>query len=443
MAISIDQTIHDEFSERRQSPVPARVIPGYVPGMPRPMTPRDFDFDEQRSHSTTPRAQSPYDSPGSSSLGSITTNKIMRRESLSRPSPSTPVAAAPLFLQRSTNGRHTPTPTVDDGSRSGASDSVDFDSPLGSSILGRRRPASPLSGPPYQPMTVTNRPPSRPTTPSNVIWTPSVNNGNNHRGGHNRNNSWTADVVMSDSRPGSRTLRSPPLPDSPTLDSGQSAPYSFAHAGNPIVNGQQTSSSQQPHAYIPEVDLGSPMSASFTTQQRSDTPTQTAQRSPISPTFSNFDISLRNGGGSRRSSRQNPPSSPFNISSFSPLGFAPRANSSRSSLDSVGSSFHSWDEPDKVLGIFSDSKDQPVVWHDFDRDRTSSATPSGGSPDEEEWDAEEIIQRYAGLKKSDIAAVQEKLVTAAFAKIANSDRAPSAMRRRRPSTSQSMRVSLL
>jgi hypothetical protein len=44
------------------------------------------------------------------------------------------------------------------------------------------------------------------------------------------------------------------------------------------------------------------------------------------------------------------------------------------------------------------------------------------------------------LKKADIVAVQEKLVTAVFAKIANTDprdRAPSSMRRRRPSTSQS------
>ncbi|KAF9566339.1 hypothetical protein CPC08DRAFT_116394 [Agrocybe pediades] len=450
MAISIDQTIHDEFSERRQSPVPARVIPGngYVPGMPRPMTPRDFEFDEVRSHSTTPRAQSPYDSPGSTSMGSISssTNKIMRRESLSSTNrPVTPVSAAPLFLQRSTNGRHTP--TADDSARSGGGDSADFDSPLGSSVLGRRRPASPLSGPSFQPMAVTNRPPSRPTTPSNITWTTSATSGNG-RDGHSRNNSWTssaeAGVSSNDSRPGSRTLRSPPLPDSPTLDFGQSAPFSFAQAGNPSTpNGHQMSFSQQPHAYIPEVDFGSPMSASFVSngQQRSDTPTQTGQRSPTSPTFSSFDISPRNGGGSARSSRQNPPSSPFNVSSFSPLGFAPRANSSRSSLDSAGSSFHSWDESDKVLSVFSDSKDQTLAWHDFgDVERTRSTTPSGGSPDDGEWDPEEIIQRYAGLKKADIAAVQEKLVAAAYVRLASNERAPSALRRRRPSTSQSVRI---
>ncbi|KAF8959075.1 hypothetical protein BDZ97DRAFT_1424778 [Flammula alnicola] len=447
MAISIDKTIHDEFSERRASPIPARTVPGYVPGMPRPMTPRDFDFDEQRSHSTTPRAQSPFpDPPASPTLANISTTRLKREStsSTARPSPTTPVAAAPLFLQRTTNGRYTP----DDSHRSGNGELIDFGENLSSSILGRRRPASPLSSPPYQPMAVsTVRPPSRPTTPSNVIWTTNPNQGHKSSfSSHSRNNSWTTESGGTSSsdyhgslggqnKPPQRSLKSPALPDSPIYDFGQSPAYSFASVSP--SNGQ-AASSERPHAYIPNVDLGSPILAS-THAPRSDTPTQNAQHSPISPAFSNFDLSSRNG--SRRSSRQNPPPSPFNISTFPSLGFAPRANSSRSSLDSVGSSFHSWDETDKVLSLFLDSQEQrPAAWHDFGQDQSSSVTPGDGSPDEEEWDAEDIIQRYAGLKKADIAAVQEKLVTAAFAKIANTDprdRAPSALRRRRPSTSQS------
>ncbi|KAF8911121.1 hypothetical protein CPB84DRAFT_1763367 [Gymnopilus junonius] len=447
VAISIDQTIHDEFSERRQSPIPTRTIPGYVPGMPRPMTPRDFDFDEQRSHSTTPRAQSPlYDPQGSPSPSNISTAKA-RRESTSsttRPSPITPATVAPLFLQRSTNGRFTP----DDGFRAGNGESNDFENSL-SSISGRRRPASPLSGPPYQPMAVnnTNRPPSRPTTPSNVIWTPNANHRSS-QSGHSRNNSWTTTLeagvssnsdyhasISGHNRIPSRSLKSPPLPDSPTLDFTQGAPFAVPSAGSPSFNDQTTGSSEQPHAFILAVELGSPLMNAI--PPRSATPTQAAQRSPISPTFSSFDLSPKNG--SRRSSRQNPPSSPFNINPFPSLGLAQRANSSRSSLDSAGSSFHSWDEPDKVLSVFSDSKEPQPAWHEFDRSQTSSVTP-GDSPDDEEWDPEEIIQRYAGLKKADIAIVQEKLVAAAFAKIANTDprdRAPSSLRRRRPSTSQS------
>jgi len=437
MAISIDQTIHDEFSDRRASPAPARTIPGYVPGMPRPMTPRDVEFDEQRSHSTTPRAQSPYVDPPTSSptpTGNISTSTKLRRESISstsKPSLLTPVPAAPLFLQRSTNGRYTP----DDSNRSG--DAIEFDNPLNSSLLGRRRPASPLSGQPYQPMAVSTRPPSRtssrPSTPSNVIWAPNPNNGHkNNNSMHSRNNSWTVDGVLNGSdvfgsstiQPSPRSVRSPP-PDSRTTEPSQGVPTAIS-----------------PQAHIPEVDFGSPILAAMHAP-RSGTPTQIAQRSPISPSFPNFDMTSRSA--SRRSSKQNPPSSPFNISTFPSLGFSPRANSSRSSLDSASSSFHSWDEGDKVFSLFPDPREkQPAAWHDFDTDKSTSSTPGG----DEDWDPEEIIKRYAGLGKADIAAIQEKLVTAAFAKIANTDprdRAPSSLRRRRPSTSQSNypRVSLL
>ncbi|KAF8188401.1 hypothetical protein BJ912DRAFT_401756 [Pholiota molesta] len=452
MAISIDKTIHDEFSERRASPIPARTMPGYVPGMPRPMTPRDFDLDEQRSHSTTPRAQSPFtvDPPISPTLiANISTTKL-RRESISsttKPTPTTPVSIAPLFLQRSTNGRYTP----DDSHRSGSGDSIDFGDNLSSSLLGRRRPASPLSNPPYQAMAVsTNRPPSRPTTPSNVIWTPNPNQGHkNSHSSHSRNNSWTTTTdgggppssdlhgsFFGPSKLQQRSLRSPVVDSTPLELNQSSTPYGLGSVAS-SSNGQAVST-DQPHAYIPDVDLGSPILTS-THAPRSDTPTQNAQRSPISPTFSNFDLSARNG--SRRSSRQNPPSSPFNLNTFPSLGYSPRANSSRSSLESLGSSFHSWDETDKVLKLFSDSTEpQPVAWHEFDKNQSNSAITGDGSTDEDEWDPEEIIQRYAGLKKADIAAVQEKLVTAAFIKIANTDprdRAPSALRRRRPSTSQS------
>ncbi len=135
----------------------------------------------------------------------------------------------------------------------------------------------------------------------------------------------------------------------------------------------ETHSANQPRAYIPDVDVGSPLSATAYAP-RSDTPTQSTQRSPTSPAFSNFDLSPR--GGSKRTSRQNTPSSPFNVTAFPSLGYSPRANSSRSSLDSAGSSFHSWDESDKVLKSFSNSADpQPIVWHDFEVNQTNSVSP--------------------------------------------------------------------
>lgn len=66
-------------------------------------------------------------------------------------------------------------------------------------------------------------------------------------------------------------------------------------------------------------------------------------------------------------------------------------------------------------------------------------SPATHGDSQDEYDAEDIINRYAGLTKSDFIAIQEKLVNAAVAKAATPDprdRAPS-LRRRRPSTSQS------
>ena len=41
MAISSDHQLRTPIEEKRMSPIPSHILPGYVPGMPRPMTPRD------------------------------------------------------------------------------------------------------------------------------------------------------------------------------------------------------------------------------------------------------------------------------------------------------------------------------------------------------------------------------------------------------------------
>jgi len=428
MAISNDKTA-DNASDRGASPIPTRTMPGYVPGMPRPMTPRIIDFDEQRSLSTTPRAQSPTVADSVSALSTVPNNASkVRRDSTS--SITRPLGVAPLFLQRSTNGRFTPTlpstVTGDEYQRDGP----EYDNSLSSSILNRRRPASPLAGLSFQPL-VSNRPNSRPSTPSNVVWTPNSSaNGHNRRHSHSRSSSLTTDndvdyrgpLGMLSKPSGPRALRSPPLPDSVGSESEH-----FIKATADTNGMDQANDLNRPYAITGDIGVASPPSSP---PPRTLTPTQNAQRSPTSPGFAN------------RSARQNPPPSPFNISAFSGLGFSARANSSRSSLDSVGSSFHSWDEPEKVFSVFSDSKENQVLWHDFvDLDKSGSVTPG------DESDAEDVLKRYGGMKKADIAAIQDKLVNAAFMKIANTDprdRAPSALRRRRPSTSQSnyARVSL-
>ncbi|KIL68589.1 hypothetical protein M378DRAFT_176734 [Amanita muscaria Koide BX008] len=396
-AISSDKQVITH-SDPRASPVHPRSLPGYIPGMPRPMTPRDLDLDEQRSISTTPRAMSPLPvdvassvvsrhlSSVSASLGSVSPQPSSPPPTTTTFRPSTPSRSTPLFLQRSPSGRRTP----DNGPTSG--DVIEFDHPLNSSIISSRRAASPSTA------SVSNHIPtmlSRPTTPSNLVW---------KQNGHERNGSWLSDSAMSDSQ--SLDMQSSvsrhavsPLPDSTMLDQ--------------VFGG----------------DSSSNISGS-TRVTRSPTP---SHNSPRSVAFPNIDISPRNG--SKRSSRQNT-ASPFLFGQYAPLVLLPVVSSSRSSLESIGSSYHSWEgEKDRCLNVFSDSDDQLPAWHDIRVERANSVM-SGEFADDDEWDPEEIIGRYTALKTSDFKAMQEKLVSLSTARDEVRERAPS-IRRRRPSTSQS------
>ncbi|KAF7322856.1 hypothetical protein HMN09_00065000 [Mycena chlorophos] len=400
MAISSDKHISLEPDSPRASPIPSRIMPGYVPGMPRPMTPRNMaDVEDQRSYSTTPRAASPT-GPVVLSPSPILPG---RRDSASR---------APIFLQRSVNGRHTP-----DESQHG-------DSELPATTTSTwRRPSSPLSTAPYQPLAVS----VRPGTPSNITWAP---NGNAPRPTHARDGSWASD--FSEASP-PRSLRSPALPDSPLIGPGHTNMNSF---GSSFSAASSSFESPRPMSSISGMDLGSPV---MTAQRvlRSPTPTQFASRSPTSGSFSNIDMSPKNG--SRRSSKQNTPSTPFTLGPFQPL-FSPIANSSRSSLESAGSSFHSWDgdKKDRTTALFTDADVARPLWHDLLSNGQNSGSPNSSYSDE--GAAEDVIFTVAGLKKLDFASIQEKLVNAAIAKTVPPElqprRSPS-LRRRRPSTSQS------
>lgn len=440
-AISPDRPAPSELEERRASPVPSKILPGYIPGMPRPMTPRDnIDFDEQRSHSTTPRATSPtVEPPISPLISSSIASGLYRRDSNSTPSrhsprPTSPATSSPMFIQRSTNGRYTP----EDSSRS---DQIapDFEFPSGSSAFGsRRRPASPLSNQAYQPMTLS----ARPTTPSSVPYAPTASASNQKSSfDHSRNGSWFSDGGSSDahgsmdqSKLWSRSLKSPALPDSPLIDRDPSKIGSYSSTHSLPDN--------RPSSAISGFDLNSPVLSS-NRPYRSPTPNQNASRSPTTATFPTTDTPPQTNGSRRSSRQQSPPPTPFQLGPFHPLMFSPIASSSRSSLESVGSSYHSWEgeQKDRTFSLFNDSDVQQPAWHEIISvsDQSSSATP-GGSPDDE-WDPEDIISRYAGLKKQDFLAIQDKLVGEAIAKKSAStesrERAPSSLRRRRPSTSQS------
>jgi serine/arginine repetitive matrix protein 2 len=225
---------------------------------------------------------------------------------------------------------------------------------------------------------------------------------------------------------GTRPLRSPALPDSPTTGNALNISSSSSSASN---NPSFLHESRPPSSV--STDFNSPLRPT-----RSVTPTQNSRRSPVSPTFSDYGISSKNG---KRSLKQNSLSSPSNLGLIPPLIFSSLANSSRSSLASDGSSYHSWDgEKDQWLTLSTEDVPQPA-WHDLSPSGGSSSATPGGSGDDE-WDAEEIVRRQVGLRKSDFMAIQEKLVSAAIVKDIGQEgreRAPSSLRRRRPSTSQS------
>src|SRR5882762_1398496 len=167
----------------------------------------------------------------------------------------------------------------------------------------------------------------------------------------------------------------------------------------------------------------------------SPTSTQTCSPPPLSGPSD-----LSSNTASRRTSRQNAPSSPFNLGPAHPLTFSPRPNSSRSSVASVGSSYHSDDgshKKDRDFDLFSDRDTQYSPWHEVSS--TEKTSPATHEDSQDSSEAEDILKQYAGLTKSDFVAIQEKLVGAALAKAATPDpreRVPS-LRRRRPSTSQS------
>lgn len=436
------------YPRAETSPTPR--LPGYIPGMPRPMTPREANFDPDEvptSSSSTPRATSPrIPSTDRATSPSFASNSPLRRDSTSirqshrAASPLLTSPGAPITsLLAGVNGRFTP-------DRSQSPDGpVEFGRPLDSSVVGRRRPVSPFSQGTYQSMTVS----SRPSTPSNVTWKapaspgsggqsrsgsamdfseidfavsglPSqVRNGYDRPSVHTRNDSNTsssdlyevAQLSRSGSLIGGRSLRSPPLPDSPLFEGAaqSTGALTLSKRGQPSSTDNDGSSP--------------PGSAGL----RSPTPTQYPSRSSTPPAFSEPDSSR----GSRRGSHQ-AMTSPFTLNQ-SQLVLSPLANSSRSSLESAGSSYHTWeaDKQDRTIPLVAALESQPPAWHDLSN--TAGGLSSG------DGDVEVIVRQQSGLKKNDFVAIQDRLLFAAKLKAEVSEpQRRNSLRRRRPSASQTV-----
>lgn len=396
--------------------------------MLRPMTPRESSFDTEdiRSHSTTPRASSPTTN-GQNTHPSISSGLLRRGSDASRSTPrptsSQTHATANSYLSRSNSGRRTPDTQRDSMSGTEQEGSVT------SSVFIRRRPMSPLSGPAFQPMAVS----SRPSTPSNITWTVGGSASpekarikSDSRSTHSRSGSQSTEtdfqINVDRSKPPSRSARSPVPPESPGP-----AQATFASKWNNSINpaDSRAPSSLSAHEFGSTLSFGSH-------GLRSPTPTLT--RNAASPTFPYPD----SNSNTTRSSKQHFKSPSNHSYGVSQLSLCPIANSSRSSLESTGSSYHSWEPGQKIggtLDIFNGSVGQtPPTWYGLDK---SDSLAPGSSQDE--CDFEGIIRRYAGLTKSDFIVIQEKLVGAALHKATLPDtrERSNSLRRRRPSTSQS------
>lgn len=395
------------------------------------MTPREVSCDTEdiRSHSTTPRASVPISSANGQSIhmatSSISSTLLRRGSDASRntPRPTSPQIHATInpHSSRSNSGRRTPDTQRDSTSGTEQEGSVT------SSVFIRRRPISPLSGPAFQPMAVS----PRPSTPSNITWTVGASAGSEKarvksesRPTHSRSGSQSTEadtqVNMDRSKSPTRSLRSPVPPES----SGPTQATS-----SKLNNSVNPAESRAPSS-LSTYDFGSTLSFG-SRGLRSPTPTQT--RNATSPTFPSSD----SNGNTVRSSKQHFKSPSNYFYGVSQLSLSPLANSSRSSLESAGSSYHSWEPSQKfgALEIFNGSVSQTAsTWYGLEK--SDSVTPASS---QDECDFEGIIRRYAGLTKFDFVAIQEKLVGAALHKAALPDtrERTNSLRRRRPSTSQS------
>ncbi|TDL27580.1 hypothetical protein BD410DRAFT_762665 [Rickenella mellea] len=416
---------------RAASPVPR--IPGYIPGMPRPMTPREADLDDQRANSTTPRATSPmtsHDHP----LSPLLANSMLRRgsnASASYPTPTSPITSQ--FTSMADSGRYTP-----DRPRNG--DLFELGQPQDSSLVGQRRPSSPLTGTAFQNMHNS----SRPSTPSNVTWNVPPKSSN-QKPKHGRNGSFVAHhragssvsiTDSSDTQQGgnvdrsktiTRSVRSPFRATSPAIDGGQS------NVDPDQLNVALDTSNDSP-SMIPRLELGSPFGTS-NNNVRSPTPTHPSSRSYHSPSSSDNDP-LRSRLGSPLTT---PSSSPFPPRLQSPLIYSAGSNSSNSSLVSAGSSYHSWDEehPNGIhtFGLLGHMDRKTPAWHDVSTPGQASmgrTTLTSHLTDE----SENILRQNAGLTKTDLALIQGRLLEAAQDKAKTPE--PRALRRRRPSNAHSI-----
>ena len=532
------------------SPVPdsSQRVPGYVPGMHRPITPQRFsnglgsgsgaEFDSD-DYSTTPRATSP-------------TNMFRHERERERAGP----AASGMSMRAgmgmreagSVRGIAIEGASSIEGVLNGERDrrrGLDS-SPLTLGDLAKRRPASPLS----QVHTVSSAPSSRPSTggstsaqvnaslshsPSNAnantnarIPDPthsssgsksknnsSASHGHSHTGSSSSDPDHIYEVASTEAYVGgsglarsksiaSRSLASPALPESPLIDTERNM-VGYVHGGsgsqswdngssksmspisvglplfkNATAGGSRPSTPNIQRPATPGLGVqrsSTPIGAAGTAIVRSPTPNYLLQRSPSAAGFHSEHDRPGSAMGTTRAQHQalahsnsirTTPSHTSSSSASNPLLRSSFDNSSRSSLESVGSSYHSSDgemedkkakmlmtllfEPDSEraklarrrlegltgssssLGAPGDGKGvNGFSFMNGERDEYGHSHNKGSdSPVSTLGDQEDTLQLLTGLTKKDVATIQQKLISAYVTREAE-NALKASQRRRRPS----------
>lgn len=376
------------------SPAPVSRMPGYVPGMARPISPRDISGHDSEDYSTTPRATSP--------VANGRGHRVLspKRQTNNRPS-TAPTRVGMTNTSHSVDWRHQEPETSSGLERSFSAGQQQYNrrAPEYVSNLSRMRPASPLSHNPPQTngRTLTSSAHDASVHPSTSQQSNAVNQARGY--GHDvydRNpnqHQEASDITKGLQREKSltRSMNGPALPDSPTIDQEAFQSYfPIPATGNwslpPPQNPESSVSTSiagifmpQPSSHRAVVRTTTPVPPRSQTPnniarspitgitnpidpiQRSSTPVlqravspvarvgtpnYLVQRSPTSNGF-NLDQDQRDSAIRRAISPRPTPShtpSTSSMSAHNPLLHSSLGSSSRSSIDSIGSSYHSSEE---------------------------------------------------------------------------------------------------
>ncbi|KAG8763058.1 hypothetical protein FRC11_006252, partial [Ceratobasidium sp. 423] len=422
-------------------------LPGYVPGMHRPITPRDSGVDTDTNTGTsTPQPASSTSTPGYEYGSNVSSpgraERALPQSILNRRASRT---NSPLR----TRPRELSNPDQYDGGGS-SSDTTTTQTPLKSALSDKRRPTSPLVDSAYQSAI-------RAGTPSNHFmetWSPSGVSFATHSPSHNSNSVRTSHMrEISNASSGiessdtyysnqsqSRSAASPALPDSPTINGSSGLANivsSWSGATTNVIVDEPVHRTSTPRLSTLENGHSPRGVRSYSPHMRAGTPNANNRRGAHSRNGSLADTTISAG---RRSPRTSHAHSSSPAPRQNPLMMSPMLNSSRSSLASTGSSYHSWDE-DKLSGkkphkrgvsVFIDSDSGPWKKHQsgFDVDLGTENAPA----------PEHIRDVLAGLTVQDMVAVQNRLVSVAIKKRVSVPgvRPLSGPRRRRASAGQSV-----